>query len=70
VDALGQLKNYDAKHIKNGKLTGLDDYDKKHLRVFYEVLERYPREKLNYKEDHVNVLREIRDKMPGERKKE
>jgi len=46
-------------------LTGLPEDDKKYLRVFYEVLERYPREKLKYEEDHLKVLREIRDKMPG-----
>ena len=51
----------------NGKwiLTGLPEDDKKYLRVFYEVLERYPREKLKYEEDQLKVLREIRDKMPG-----
>jgi hypothetical protein len=45
-------------------LLGLPEDDKKHLRVFYEVLDRYPREKLRYEERHLGVLGEIRDKMP------
>jgi len=45
-------------------LTGLPEDDKKYLRVFYEVLERYPREKLKYEEDQLKILREIKDRMP------
>jgi hypothetical protein len=51
-------------HRHNGNLTGLPDEDKKYLRVFYEVLERYPREKFKYEEQQIRVLEEIRDKMP------
>jgi hypothetical protein len=43
------------------RLTGLPEDDKKYLRVFFEVLERYPREKLKYEEDQLHVLREIKD---------
>jgi len=51
--------------VKDSKLTGFDEDDKKYLRVFYEVLQRYPREKLRYEERHLEVLEEIRDKMKG-----
>jgi hypothetical protein len=45
-------------------LISLEEDDKKYLRVYYEVLQRFPREKLRYEEEHLEVLREIRDKMP------
>lgn len=44
-------------------LLGLPDEDKKYLRVYYEVLEHYPREPLEYEDQQLRVLREIRDKM-------
>ena len=44
-------------------LKGLPDDDKKYLRVFYEVLDRYPREKFKYEERQIEVLEDIRDKM-------
>jgi hypothetical protein len=47
-------------HIKDGKwLMGLDDDDKKYLRVYYEVLERYTREKFKYEEQQIEILRDI-----------
>jgi len=52
-------------HRHNGNLTGLPDEDKKYLRVYYEVLERYPREKFKYEEQQIRVLEEIRDKLPA-----
>ena len=45
-------------------LTSLPDHDKKYLRVYYEVLERYVREKFKYEEDQIKVLEQIRDKIP------
>jgi len=50
---------------RNGEkyLKGLPDEDKKYLRVYYEVLERYPREKFKYEEQQIRVLEQIRDKM-------
>ena len=48
---------------KDGKLLGLPPEDKKYLRVYYEVLERYPREKFKYEEQQIRVLEEIRDKL-------
>jgi len=50
-------------YAKGGNLTGLPDWDKKYLRVYYEVLERYPREKFKYEEQQIRVLEQIRDKM-------
>jgi hypothetical protein len=44
-------------------LIGFPEEDKKYLRVFYEVLERYPREKFKYEEDQITVLKEIRDRL-------
>lgn len=40
-------------------LTGFPEDDKKFLRVFYEVLERYPREKLKYEERQLEILEKI-----------
>ena len=42
-------------------LTGFPPEDKKYLRVYFEVLERYQREKFRYEEEQIDVLREIRD---------
>lgn len=44
-------------------LTGIPHEDKKYLRVYYEVLERYPREKFKYEEQQIRVLEEIRDNL-------
>jgi hypothetical protein len=51
------------KYVTNGKLKAFPDDDKKYLRVYYEVLERYPREKFKYEEQQIRVLEEIRDKL-------
>ena len=37
--------------------------DKKYLRIYFEVLERYPREPLQYEEEQLNILRGIRGKI-------
>src|SRR2546421_9761165 len=39
----------------------LPESDKKHLRVYFEVLQRYAREKLKYEEDQLDALRGIRE---------
>ncbi len=58
-------KRYPGDHyVKNGYLAGFPEEDKKYLRVYYEVLDRYHREKFRYEEQQVDVLREIRDRMP------
>jgi hypothetical protein len=41
----------------------LDEDDKKYLRVYFEVLERYPRERFKYEERQIEVLEQIRDKI-------
>jgi hypothetical protein len=41
----------------------LPEDDKKYLRVYYEVLDRYPRERFKYEERQIEVLEQIRDKM-------
>jgi hypothetical protein len=60
-----------GEYAKTGKLVGIPEDDKKYLRLFYEVLERYPREKFTYEEDHIEelreqtrVLRDISQRMP------
>jgi hypothetical protein len=58
-DDQGRLKYRDGKI-----LTGLPEDDKKYLRIYYEVLERYPRERFRYEERQIEVLEQIRDKIP------
>jgi hypothetical protein len=48
-------------------LTGFKEEDKKYLRVFYEVLERYPRERLKYEEEQIDILKEISATLKRER---
>ena len=40
-------------------LRGLPEDDKKHLRVYFEVLEHYKREPLKYQEEQLDILRGI-----------
>src|SRR5215510_7287855 len=58
-DDQGRLKYRDGKI-----LTGLPEDDKQYLRISYEVLERYPRERFKYEERQIEVLGQIRDKIP------
>jgi hypothetical protein len=53
----------EQQYVRNGQLTGLDDEDKKYLRVYYEVLERYVREKFYYEEQQIEILRKIAENM-------
>ena len=53
----------EAQYVRNGQLIGLDDEDKKYLRVYYEVLERYVREKFYYEEQQIEILRKIAENM-------
>lgn len=41
----------------------LDEEDKKFLRVYFEVLDRYQREKLHKEERQIEVLEQIRDRI-------
>ena len=54
-----------SQHVSGDRLIGLPEHDKKHLRVYYQVLERYPRERFRYEETQVDTLREIRDRIAG-----
>jgi hypothetical protein len=49
--------------VKDKFLNGLPHEDKKYLRIYYEVLERYPREKFKYEEQQIRVLEDIRDTL-------
>ena len=42
----------------------LPEEDKKYLRLSYEVLDRYPRERFKYEEQQIRVLEQIKDKLP------
>ncbi|HKD14883.1 MAG TPA: hypothetical protein VKE71_10075 [Candidatus Angelobacter sp.] len=55
---------YEEKVGKFTYLTGFPPEDKKYLRVYYEVLERFPREKFRYEEEQIDVLKDIRDRLP------
>jgi hypothetical protein len=46
-------------------LIGFPEDDKKYLRVFYEVLERYPRERFRYEEEQIDILRDISRTLKG-----
>jgi len=48
---------------ENGILLGLPEEDKKYLRVYFEVLDRYDREEAKYEQQQINVLKEIRDRI-------
>ncbi len=57
-------QNYPSDEFRNGQyLTGIPHEDKKYLRVYFQVLERFPREKFKYEEQQIRVLEEIRDKV-------
>lgn len=59
-------KNYppdEPKYRVGEMLKGLPEEDKKYLRVFYEVVERYPREKFKFEEQQIEVLQQIRDNI-------
>ena len=45
------------------RLKALPEHDKKYLRVYYEVLDRYPREKFKHEEQQIRVLEQIRDQL-------
>jgi hypothetical protein len=47
----------------DGRIKSLPEEDKKYLRVYYEVLERYPREKFRHEEQQIRVLEQIRDRI-------
>jgi hypothetical protein len=59
-------KGYPRPYPKGGPYKVVDfeeEGDKKYLRVYYEVLDRYVREKFKYEEEQIDVLKEIRDRL-------
>jgi len=52
--------------IKEGKLVGLRDEDKKYLRVHYEVLDRFQRKRFGFEGKQIRRLEEIRDALQSE----
>jgi hypothetical protein len=48
-------------------LIGFPEEDKKYLRVYYEVLDRWPREPFEFQELQIEVLAQIRDQLSGRR---
>jgi hypothetical protein len=62
----GYPENRDAPALsyRDGEiLLGLPEDDKKYLRVYFEVLDRYDREEAKYEQQQINVLKEIRDRI-------
>ena len=54
----------DEEHYRDGDiLLGFPESDKKYLRVYFEVLDRYERESFRYEERQIEVLEEIRDRI-------
>lgn len=51
------------KYRVGNTLLGLPEEDKKYLRVYYEVLDRYARERFRYEERQIEVLEDIRDRL-------
>lgn len=64
VPEIWLTRNYPPPKYRAGSiLKGLPDEDKKYLRVFYQVIERYPREKFKFEEQQIEVLEQIRDNI-------
>lgn len=59
-----RTRNYPPKKYRDGSvLKGLPEEDKKYLRVFYQVIERFPREQFKFEEQQIEVLEQIRDSI-------
>jgi len=59
-------KNYPPES-RGGKVSKLPEDDKKYLRVYYEVLARYAREKFRYEERQIEILEDIANQMKAQR---
>ena len=53
----------DPQYREGGMLVGLPEEDKKYLRVYYQVLDRWPREAYKFEERQIAVLTQIRDNL-------
>jgi DNA-binding MarR family transcriptional regulator len=58
---------HDPQCREGSTLIGFPQDDKKYLRVYYTVLQRWPREAFNFEEKQIEVLKQIRDKMQDTR---
>jgi len=56
-------KTYPEGYRIGDVLIGLPDEDKKYLRVYFEVMDRYQREKFKYEEEQISVLEGIREEL-------
>jgi hypothetical protein len=56
--AYSDQERKDKQYVKS-----LDEDDKKYLRVYFEVLERYEREEAKYEQQEIDVLKQIRDRI-------
>jgi len=57
-------KHYPRSPYRDGDfLLGFPEEDKKYLRVYFEVLQRYGRQEFKYQERQIEVLEEIRDNL-------
>ena len=52
-------------HSHRWMIHRFDDSDLKYLRVSYDVLNRSVREDLRYEENQLDILAQIRDRLPG-----
>lgn len=57
----GKVKPHFSKYVKDNRVIGLPHEDKKFLRVYFEVEERYPREEAVYDRDQARAVEGIRD---------
>jgi len=63
IPELWLKKNFPRIATEGEMINSLEEEDKKYLRVFFEVLDRYPREKFRHDEEQIKVLKDIRDKL-------
>jgi hypothetical protein len=56
-------KNYPRPAKKGDMINSLAEEDKKYVRVYYEILDRYPRERFKYEEEQIKILEDIADKL-------
>jgi hypothetical protein len=53
----------DPQYREGDTLVGFPEEDKKYLRVYYKVLDRWPREAYKFEEKQIAVLTQIRDNL-------
>jgi hypothetical protein len=53
----------DRRYREGETLVGFPEEDKKYLRVYYKVLDRWPREAYKFEEKQIGVLTQIRDNL-------